>query len=263
MKRAPTLPLVLSSSLLLLLTPGPSHGACTAPPADLVSWWQAEGNADDAVGTNHGTPVNGLTYAAGYVGQSFSFDGADDYVVIPNGIVPGTARFFTLDAWVYPESVDGIRMIVYGGSTGGEYELLIQDGDYGFGVKLADGNWYWVTSAAALREWAHIAGIRRGTGIELWVNGVMKDSAAVPDEDLNNTDNGWNNSRIGAYNEYTTVHKDFWHGRIDEVDIFGRALAGEEITAIFHAGGSGKCMEASSFPWFMFNSITTGSTKTE
>lgn len=71
-------------------------------------------------------------------------------MVIPNGIVPSTARFFTLDAWVYPESVDGIRMIVYGGSTGGEYELLIQDGNYGFGVKLADGYWYWVTSAAAL-----------------------------------------------------------------------------------------------------------------
>ncbi|MFZ5797282.1 MAG: LamG domain-containing protein [Thermodesulfobacteriota bacterium] len=261
MRRVSNLPLILLS-LLASFLPCRSYCACTPPPADLVSWWQGEGNADDALGTYNGTPENGTAYAAGYVGQAFSFDGVDDYVVIANGIVPSTARFFTLDAWIYPESFPGVdetRMILYGGSTGGEYELLVAGNTFRFGVKLTDGQWYTVNSPAALQTWTHLAAVRRGTEIELWVNGTLKTDAAVPDLDLYDAADGWNNSRIGAYNEYTDQHKSFWHGLVDELDIFSRALEGAEISAIYNAGGSGKCTEDSpAFPWTMFNAVLTG-----
>ena len=253
---------ILLLILLASLLPCRSHCACTPPPADLVAWWQGEGNADDILGTYNGTPANGVAYAPGYVGRAFSFDGVDDYVVIANGIVPSTARYFTLDAWVFPESfpegVDETRMILYGGSTGGEYELLVAGSSFRFGVKLTDGQWYTVTSPAALQAWTHVAATRRGTNIELWVNGALKAGTAVPDLDLNDADNGMNNSRIGAYNEFTNSYKSFWHGLVDELDIFSRALEGEEITAIYNAGGSGKCSgPAPSYPWIMFNPVLT------
>ena len=44
----------------------PPSGDCS------VSHWPAENNTSDFVGTNHGTAVGGLGYAAGKVGQSFS-----------------------------------------------------------------------------------------------------------------------------------------------------------------------------------------------
>lgn len=38
-------------------------------------WWQADGNASNAVSTAHGTVSGGVTYAPGRIGQAFRFDG--------------------------------------------------------------------------------------------------------------------------------------------------------------------------------------------
>ena len=45
-------------------------GTCASPPSGLVAWWRAEGNGQDSAGTNHGTLVNGATFAPGEVGQT-------------------------------------------------------------------------------------------------------------------------------------------------------------------------------------------------
>src|SRR5262249_27072353 len=45
--------------------------ASTGPVSGLVSAWQAEGNAADAVDGNTGTLQNGATFAPGRVGQAF------------------------------------------------------------------------------------------------------------------------------------------------------------------------------------------------
>ena len=52
--------------------------ASGVPTDGLVGYWPAEGNADDIVGGNHGTLLNGATFAPGIVGQAFRFDGLDD-----------------------------------------------------------------------------------------------------------------------------------------------------------------------------------------
>jgi len=49
-----------------------------------VSLWQGENNANDTRGANNGSLQNGTTFAAGRVGQAFSFDGVDDSVSLPN-----------------------------------------------------------------------------------------------------------------------------------------------------------------------------------
>ena len=48
---------------------------------DLVSRWRAEGDGRDAFGANEAVLVNGVSFQRGRVGQAFSFDGVDDYVV--------------------------------------------------------------------------------------------------------------------------------------------------------------------------------------
>src|SRR5438552_18884489 len=57
---------------------------CVAPPSGLVSWWPAEGNADDIGDGNYGALVNEATFSAGKVGQAFSLDGTNHYVSIAN-----------------------------------------------------------------------------------------------------------------------------------------------------------------------------------
>src|SRR5207249_883813 len=50
-----------SSNAALTVTPPPP---CSPPAADLISWWRADGNASDAAGTNNGTLLGGVAFAA-------------------------------------------------------------------------------------------------------------------------------------------------------------------------------------------------------
>src|SRR5262249_24760983 len=78
---------------------------CTSLPTGLAWWWSGDGNANDLVGGNNGSLVNGATLAPGLVGEAFSFDGVDDRVDIADapGLNPTTA--LTLMAWVNPTAL--------------------------------------------------------------------------------------------------------------------------------------------------------------
>ena len=68
-------------------------------PTGLVHWWPAEGSAEDVVGNSDGSMRNGATFADGFIGQAFSFDGTGDYVHIPDS-PELDAESMTLSAWV-------------------------------------------------------------------------------------------------------------------------------------------------------------------
>ncbi len=66
----------LSVLLLLAMLAGSAS-------ADLVAQYKFDGNADDSVGHNDGTPSGDPTYGPGRFGQAMHFDGVNDYVAIP------------------------------------------------------------------------------------------------------------------------------------------------------------------------------------
>src|SRR5205823_6229319 len=74
---------------------------CLTPPATLVSWWRAEGNANDAIGGNNGSLFNGTAFMPGRVGQAFSFDGTSAAVVVP---ASSNLAFqsLTIEGWMLP-----------------------------------------------------------------------------------------------------------------------------------------------------------------
>src|SRR5262249_30729031 len=77
-----------------------SAGTVTAPasqPQGLVSWWQAEGDATDALSANNGTN-QGASFVPGRVGQAFGFAGSGE-VLVPSSasLQPST---ITVMAWV-------------------------------------------------------------------------------------------------------------------------------------------------------------------
>src|SRR5258706_12138744 len=47
--------------------------SCTPPASGLVSWWPGNGNTFDVAGTNNGTLQGNAAFAAGKVGQAFTF----------------------------------------------------------------------------------------------------------------------------------------------------------------------------------------------
>ena len=78
--------LLITVALFSLLTASQIASAqgCVPPPTGLVSWWPGDENANDIVGQNNGTLRGGATFIAGEVGQSFSFNGVDGFVEIPD-----------------------------------------------------------------------------------------------------------------------------------------------------------------------------------
>src|SRR2546425_6646334 len=90
----------------------------------LVSWWKAEGNANDSVGGNHGTLQNGVTFTTGKNGQAFSFDGIDDGISIlkSNNLNFGSGDF-TVAAWVKFTKGSG-ELVIFLNYAGVEYYSL-------------------------------------------------------------------------------------------------------------------------------------------
>ena len=54
------------------------------PPAGLVSWWRAEGDASDYAGTNSGIVQGAVTFVPGWVGQAFALNGSNSYINVPS-----------------------------------------------------------------------------------------------------------------------------------------------------------------------------------
>src|SRR5262249_4185521 len=71
-------------------------------PNGAVSWWKADGSAVDVLGANSGVLENGASFAAGKIGQAFSFDGTDDAVRMAGQVL--TPAAFTVEAWINASS---------------------------------------------------------------------------------------------------------------------------------------------------------------
>lgn len=88
-----------------------STGVANAIPIDgLVSYWQADGNALDSEGANHGTLKLNASYADGVSGQAFKLDGHYDHVYVPHSdsLNIGVEQDFSISAWVnLSNPVDG------------------------------------------------------------------------------------------------------------------------------------------------------------
>jgi hypothetical protein len=161
--------------------------------------------------------------------HALHFDG-NDYVSIPNGIVHYTQRYFTCVAWVNTRVLDSREHIaVYSGAEGGEWQLTLdRENNFSFSVKLADGYWYRARTPGVRGVFVHLAGVRRGASLELWVNAELRGRVSIPDLNLFVL-RGYHSS-IGSYNR-GQLH--FWDGYISSVYVYTRDLTENEIKQTF------------------------------
>jgi hypothetical protein len=219
--------------------------SCTAPPSGMIAWWPGDGNADDLQGNYPGTLVNGTTFAAGEVALSFSFDGTDDYVDVGD---LDLAAAFTLDLWLNPTQVSGTRWLLVKQDAGGfAYFISIEDGKLRAVVKNDVGGitqYYTVDPVITTGSWQHVGIVYDGAGnagekIKFYVNGVAA-ASTIPfagQDEGGTPENNAIATRIGAFGDGSNP----FAGRMDEIEIFNRALAQSELVAIYDAGAAGKC----------------------
>jgi Concanavalin A-like lectin/glucanases superfamily len=192
----------------------------------MVSYWAGEGNANDSVGPNSGTPVNGVTFGPGVVGQAFHFDGASYVQAGTAGLPIGSADrtldvFFKVDTFATSESF----LAGYGnfGSSNSTYALgLLSDGrvyfsqwgDALFGPSVEVGSW-------------HNLGVTNVGGLAtLYLDGV---SVGAKNMNINTAINSsFYIGRIpGSLGDSRQIH-----GYVDEVKMFNTALSADQMKAL-------------------------------
>ncbi len=219
------------------------------PPPGIISWWRAENNALDAVGTNHGALTNGATFSPGEVGQGFLLDGTAGYVVIPDSpsLRPSSV---TVEAWVKIFSTTGTQLVFakpIGPATLDSFGLALANGAPLAAISDANGFGTFVSTATPLPlgQWNHLAYSFDGNTRQesLYVNGAMVASANAGKSMAFDT----HPLLLGADIE-NGVPGLFLNGQIDEASIYNRALAASEIAAIYNVGSAGKQLLSVSLP---------------
>ena len=164
------------------------------------------------------------------------FDGVDDFAM---GSIPSphlTPQRITVAAWVRPDSLSRNQAIVSTKKQGG-YTLGIdlRRGGSANPQKLAarcmvDGVFHNVYGSTDLQlgVWTHIALTFDGSDLRLYLDGVEDGILAAPG-DLSPA-----SSRIflGAESGGNDPEGDHYHGTIDEVLVFGRALNPQEVATL-------------------------------
>ncbi len=213
---------------------------CVPAASGLVSWWRAEGNANDSADSNNGVLQGGTAFAPGKVGQAFSFDGTSAFVQVADAPTLRFTTAMTIEAWIYPHRSGGqYREIVSkweGGSNQRSYTCNINpDGRFNCGISIDGINATGAPSTNTIptNAWTHVAAVFDGSSLAVYVNGQFNNSVAQ----THSIFPGTAPLIIGS----TLVSGSYFDGLIDEPTVYNRALTATEIAAIYNAGTAGKC----------------------
>jgi uncharacterized repeat protein (TIGR01451 family) len=214
------------------------------PPPGLISWWPGDADAADILDGNDGTLINGTTIVTGKVGNAFSFDGVNDFVQAPDSnLWAFGSNDFTINLWANFSTIDTgsrdqLRNVFVGYDGGGgpankwiffyaENGLFFHIFDLTEGIPVFLGPFVFTP---VVGQFHHFAMTRNGSTYTFYADGApigsMLDSRPIPNAAAPLT--------IGQ-----SEGIGFFHGLLDEVQIYNRALSEDEIRDIFLAGSAG------------------------
>jgi hypothetical protein len=213
-----------------------------------MSWWRAETNANDSVGNNNGTLING-TYASGEVGEAFSFSGSNSYVSIPDSpSLDSLTNSITLELWMKAgqtnANADWKGIVTKGNSAAWRLQATAgaQTLTWNFNTSV---NSFFITGTRNVNDgqWHHVAATYDGANMFLYVDGSLDASAPATGSILPASDLVCIGANSKAYVPSCGCQQlgYFFNGLIDEVSLYNRALSAAEILAIYNAGSAGKC----------------------
>jgi len=199
---------------------------------------------NDAVSANHGTLMNGCTFAAGKIGQAFTFDGVNDVVTLPTNTMKFTNNF-TISLWFNVNASDGMLFSNYHNDG---------SGDYGYFLHKTGSNLRWqVYSSGNLNNktvtipsyvtntWFHVVvtannTVENGFSNAIYINGSLAGYNTYMDNiRYHSTINHYPSIGAMYYGSSPTISNPF-NGKIDAVNIWNRKLTSTEITELYNAG---------------------------
>lgn len=247
-------------------------GSGAVPPP--VTYWPADGDyLDVADGDNHGTPLGGVSFAPGRLGQAFALDGTGEIEVSHSDdleLASGSASM-TIAAWVKPVTPlpDGFHLASVVSfnyaCTSPVLGIHVTDALWAFSPEVSgwlfgvrdESDVIYQTGVADVfldSDWHHVVAVRDGPadGMRLYVDGQLR----VVAEDLSGAVLPVRNAlgqfvdplssggvlsspdRIGAI-PVPCATKRFFVGLIDEIKVWNLALSDDEVEAVYHPDGEG------------------------
>jgi hypothetical protein len=226
--------------------------ACVAAPAGLTAWWKADGNANDASGMYNATLGGDVSFAAGKVGQAFSFDGTQSpYVSLPASAFPAQPSNlpFSFETW-FQTSTGGVILgqqpyapyaaapqeyvpAIYVGTDGKLYVEMFYNGNTNPSVSPVVVN---------DNQWHHVAATYDGSSEIVYLDGANIAQTSSYSQVPNGSPlsyqlgTGYTLSWPATNNGWYT-----FNGLIDEPTVYSRALTPAEVANIVQAEGYGKC----------------------
>jgi hypothetical protein len=195
------------------------------------------------LGKSLSAPFGNYAFEEGRVGQGYWFDGVDDYVSMgdpASGLLDLGDQDMTLAAWIYPEEENTFRPIIAKVTSASEkeYALVVQTANQlQFEIETS-GNGAAVSSpdnAVPKNQWSHIAATYNDATreVKLYVNGVEQSTSGSI---LADPVNFAQDLQIGSFD----YNGSFFKGGIDEVRIYDRILASDEVSQIYQIGATTK-----------------------
>jgi membrane protein implicated in regulation of membrane protease activity len=215
--------------------------ATSQTPIAAYSFDAGEGAvAEDLTGNEHEATIEGATWTTGKYGKALSFDGENDCLSVPESAQLQflESEEFTLEAWVRP-SAEGLGAIItQEDEAGGEeeepfsYTLLSGAGEEaprGWLRRGGEEGHEGVGAEDPLPEstWSHLAFTDDGARMRIYVDGELAGTEpAIP---LTAASGPLTIGCLASFGNY-------FKGKIDEVQVYDRALDGGEVLADQNGG---------------------------
>jgi Concanavalin A-like lectin/glucanases superfamily/Bacterial Ig domain len=208
-----------------------------------VGYWKLDDGSGttalDASGSGYtGTLLNGPAWVPGVLSGALSFDGVNDSVDVPH--TPAFDAYpLTIAAWFktsatglgglinkyYPSSVNGYQIFTTGGKLCAWYFRDASDYIWdGSGCGLA-------TSGFNDNRWHHVVFVVDASGGRLFVDGVQKAARA-----WTGTPGPTTTTQDLRFGQYPWTGPLFFSGALDDVRLYNRALASDEIAGLYGGG---------------------------
>jgi len=202
----------------------------------LVAWWRFEDEGDIVDQSTYGN--NGTNYGStftpeGKIGGARIFDGVDDYITIDNSPSVDFSTDLTVAAWVKTNNAEKLQGIVAKLTDDyfKQYVLSIVGNRLRFDYEEGGGN-YALSGGVILNDtWHHVGfTIDNLLNVKLYIDGVEVASDVAPEATISKQES----IVIGKWPNY--YNRNYFNGSIDEVMIYKRALAQEEVQELYDTG---------------------------
>jgi chitodextrinase len=182
---------------------------------------------DLSANNNQGTMTNGPVRVAGRTGSAVSFDGLNDYILVPHSSSLSLSPALTLSAWVRKSSLVGYDTIFAKGTSAGVFNYYLDTNNAELLFGFVNGGYReFQTTGATLQPntWYHLAATfdDAANTVRLYINGVQRAVFTTTVSLLTNTQAlyiGRSQAQSGEY----------WSGLLDDLRIYSRALSQAEI----------------------------------